>query len=320
MNWSVSKAKQFQSCQRKWFFSDILAQWNAKKEPIKREAYILKNLQSIQAWRGSLVDTVIEKKVLLPIMFQGITPTENIVINYAMDIADKQIEFGKQKKYREEGMTKTKAGDSFAAFYDIEYKGVIDNEKLEYAKNEIKIALHNFFISPIFQKLLKPNTNLLVQRDLKFPYNGFTVNAKPDLVIFRDNQPPHIIDWKVHDNRYTDYWQQLTVYSYVLSKIAQTKPHKDFPSQFIKDVPRPHRYSITEYQLLKGISKEYSIAEQDIEDVEDLIHITGEWMQDIYEDRNLINAKDCQTTSYPQSCVNCGFKKLCQEVENHDQK
>ena len=68
MDWSISKAKLFQSCQRRWYFTSI-ARWNAKKEPIKREAYLLKSLQTVQGWRGSLVDKIIEKKILVPIMF-----------------------------------------------------------------------------------------------------------------------------------------------------------------------------------------------------------------------------------------------------------
>ncbi len=317
MDWSISKVKLFQSCQRRWYFTTI-ARWNAKKEPIKRKAFLLKSLQTIQGWRGSLVDMIIEKKILLPIMFGNPVPSEGYVISYALPLADRQIDFGTKKRYLEPGMTKTKAGEEFAAFYDVEYNGGLDPEKIEYAKQEIKTAIQNFYKSPILSELTKPDTKLIIQRDLKFAYNGFNVTAKPDLIIFSGNNPPHIVDWKVHDGRFTDYWQQLTVYAYVLNKVARLKPHKDFPQTFIADMPNPQTYPITEFQLLRGISKSYTISQEDIEHVEDLIHITGEWMQEYYEELDTLSPKDFQTTSFPGSCVTCGFKKLCQEVDSND--
>ncbi len=317
MDWSISKAKLFQSCQRKWYFTNI-ARWNAKKKPIKREAYLLKSLQSIQAWRGSLVDMVIEKRILLPIYFGNPIPNEDSVISYALSLADKQLNFGINKRHLEKGMTKSKAGEEFAAFFDVEYNGGLDPDKIEHAKQEIKTAIQNFYKLPILPELTDPNTKLIIQRSLKFPYNGFNVTAIPDLIIFKEGKPPHIIDWKVHEGRYTDYWQQLTVYAYVLNQVANLKAHKDFPRSFVSDIPDPQTYSITEYQLLKGISKPYTISQEDINHVEDLIHITGEWMQEYSEEIETLSPKDFQTTLFPASCVACSFKKLCQEVENNE--
>lgn len=319
MDWSISKAKLFQSCQRRWYFTCI-ARWNAKKQPIKREAYLLKSLQSIQAWRGSLVDMIIEKKILLPIMFGNPPTPEDDVVSYALSLADKQIDFGTKKRHLEPGMTKKKAGDEFAAFFDVEYNEGLDPEKIEHAKQEIKTAIQNFYKLPILSELTKPDTKLIIQRSLKYGYNGFTVTAVPDLIIFSEDNPPHIIDWKVHEGRFTDYWQQLTVYAYVLYQVAQIKAHKDFPQSFVSNTPKPQTYSITEYQLLKGISKPYSISQEDIEHVEDLIHITGEWMQEYYEELDILPPKDFQTTLFPGSCITCSFKKLCKEVDNNDKE
>ena len=100
-------------------------------------------------------------------------------------------------------MTKTKAGDEFAAFYDVEYNGGLDPEKIEHAKQEIRTAIHNFYKAPILSELTKPDTKLIIQRNLKFSYNGFNVTAIPDLIIFSGDDPPHNYRlesprWQIH--------------------------------------------------------------------------------------------------------------------------
>jgi CRISPR/Cas system-associated exonuclease Cas4 (RecB family) len=314
MKWSVSKAKLFQTCQRKWYYSDILAHWRPKKGTPRRNAYDLKHLQSIQAWRGSLVDKVIEKRIILPIMFNNFVPDERSVISYAMQLADRQLEFGTKKKYLEEGMTQTKAGDDYAAFFDVEYNGGLKAEDISKAKEEIKLALHNLYAASIFNELTKTGIKLVAQRDLMISINGFCVTAKPDLIIFNDINPPHIIDWKVHEGRHTDYWQQLSVYAFVLSKI---KPHKDFPQSFVDACHKAQSYAVTEFQLLQNKAKPYTLTDKDIEDAEDLIHLTGSVMQDMYNDRESLDASSCSTARYESTCISCQFRRLCWEGDSH---
>jgi hypothetical protein len=79
MKWSFSAARTFAACQRKWFYSNIFAYWGAK-DKLRKEAYYLKQLQSIYAWRGSLVDKVISRKIV-PAMKKGHMPSVKEVTN-----------------------------------------------------------------------------------------------------------------------------------------------------------------------------------------------------------------------------------------------
>jgi hypothetical protein len=56
--WSVSESKLFRRCQRQWYFKHCVANAQAKKDPLRRRAYLFSKLQSISGWRGQLVDTV----------------------------------------------------------------------------------------------------------------------------------------------------------------------------------------------------------------------------------------------------------------------
>src|ERR1700730_16671581 len=98
---SYSEARQFRLCQRKWFFKNVLASWNAK-DPIRREAFVLSKLQSLGAWRGSIVDKVLSD-VLLPRLQQRQACTTDTIINAARAIFDAQRQFAASHRIREVG-------------------------------------------------------------------------------------------------------------------------------------------------------------------------------------------------------------------------
>jgi len=104
MKWSVTTSKMFSKCQRKWYYFSIMASPRST-DPLRREAYLLKQLQSVYAWRGSLVDLVIQKRIV-PEVKDHILPSENQVLDYAVQIMDKQISFVKGYLY-----------DTFCYFY-----------------------------------------------------------------------------------------------------------------------------------------------------------------------------------------------------------
>ncbi len=64
MNWSISKAKIFSKCQRKWFYYAIMARKNSK-DKYRFKAYVLKQLGRIHAWRVNIVNHIIET-LLIP--------------------------------------------------------------------------------------------------------------------------------------------------------------------------------------------------------------------------------------------------------------
>ena len=61
MIWSISESKTFKRCQRQWYFKNCVASALAKKDPIRREAYLLSKLQTISGWRGQIVDSVLSE-------------------------------------------------------------------------------------------------------------------------------------------------------------------------------------------------------------------------------------------------------------------
>jgi len=311
MIWSISKSKIFLECPRKWFFMDSVAN-SRSKDPLKKEAFYLKQLCSLYAWRGNLVDHVIETKIVPSLRIKKI-PLEEEVISYTRQLANDQLEFGLAQKYREKGMTKTNAGLNYCAFYDIEYNGGLKEENFQYALKEAETSLSNLLSSDIVNSLVQSNLYLIPQRTLHHSMIDFHITCTPDLIVFYNERPPLIIDWKVHSGRNTDYWLQLGVYSYILSR---TKPHKDFPTRFSALVSDSKEIELIEFQLLQNKIKRYKLTEQDICDIEDYIYKTGKIMK-YAEEINEDEIKNYSTSNYASSCKICQFKKLCFQGEEY---
>jgi hypothetical protein len=314
MKWSINRSKVFQKCQRKWYFSEIVAQPKAK-EGIRREAYVLKQLKSIYAWRGSLVDTIIHK-LITPSLLHHRLPDETEVLEYAKRLVKSQISFAREQKHKHLGVTKSSSGDNYCALYDLEYDGKLDDELLKVAEEDIALSLRNLLHSDFIDRIAKDNKYVISQRNLSYRCYDVNVVCIPDMIVFFEDKPPLIIDWKVHAFGNSDAWLQLGIYSVALSNVT---PHKDFPENFVKTAKDASQINLLEFQLLKNVQRKYSITDDDVLDIEDYI------FKSITQMKNLVNGRDYNdldaslflTAHNPQICTKCSFKKLCLRNENN---
>jgi len=298
----------FLQCPRKWYYSEIVASPTAK-DSLRRESYLLKQLQSLYAWRGSLVDTVIEKLIVPGINSKNL-PSEDDVIAFSMDLMGRQLKFGKEKKYRHHNVTKSNIGDEYCAFYDVEYNGGLDEKTLQEAKEDVIISLRNLMHSNFLKEIMKNSLYAIAQRQIIFQFENIKVSCTPDLLVFFHDDSPLITDWKVHTFANDDYWLQLGIYAIALSR---TKPHKDFPKNIESRLKDPTTFRLVEYQLLMNKRREYSISSKDIADIEDYIFLSYTQMESLLEGKKFKESdiEQFQTTRSPEICSKCQFKKLC---------
>jgi hypothetical protein len=305
--WSYSTYRQFNKCQRQWFFKNVYAS-HAANDPLRKEAYLLGQLKSISAWRGDVTDKTLSNFVVRGIAV-GKTPKLDQAIDYARILCRRQYDFSTAKKYRS-GQSKSSIGVEFCALFPIEYDIPISNQELTKAWNDIELALTNFFNNASLMDRLRSAKSLLAQRALSFQINGTYVRAVPDLIAFYENDPPRIFDWKVHSQGLKSSDQQLMTYAIALKR---AKPHKDFPDSVanlqVEDV------RISECQLLLNIVRDYELTR-------DLVIETEEEIAENIFEMNLsgamakssdATANDFQTTRFPEMCTTCQFKKICWE-------
>lgn len=265
MVWSFSDSRLFRKCQRQWYYKNHVANARAKDQ-IRREAYYLSKLQSISAWRGSIVDNVISYDII-PELNQKKPVRRQIVIQKAHQLFSQQLEFAKQKRIRESGMTQKAAGRAFAALYPVDYGEEITDDDLNQAWNDIENALTNFLEIEDIATPLRDAIYLVAQRSLMFSFDSISIRAVPDLICFFSNQAPLIIDWKVHSYALQNYRLQLASYA---TALIHCNPHKDFPASLARSKPTDIR--LLEAQLLTRVPRYYTITDSDIEGV--LSHIT----------------------------------------------
>lgn len=308
MKWSYSTSKIFAQCPRKWYYSEVVASPTAKN-PLRREAYLLKQLQSLYAWRGSLVDRVIEKLVVPGINSKNL-PSEDDVIAFSMDLMNRQLKFGKERKYRCRNTTKSNIGDEYCAFYDVEYNGGLDEKTLQEVKKDVIVSLKNLMRSEFLEEVKEKSLYVIAQRQINFQFENTNVSCTPDLLVFFSDNPPLIADWKVHTFASADYWLQLGIYAIVLSR---TKPHKDFPKGIGSQLKDPTTFRLIEYQLLKNEQREHSISSEDIADIEDYIFFSCTQMNNLLNGEKFkeTDIEQFQTAHSPEICSKCQFKKIC---------
>jgi len=297
----------FHRCQRQWYFKTIVANARAK-DPVRREAYLLSKLQSIPAWRGSLVDHVISHRVVSAMNRNWpINPAK--VVDYAKEVFQGQLEFALHHRLREPGLKPSKVGSEFAAFHAVEYGQPVNDETVAQAWIDVERALGNLFRMGKLFALLTSADYLISQRGLTFPLADFTVRAFPDLIAFFSGAPPLMIDWKVHTYAASDYRFQLACYAIALKRC---KPHKDFPNSLSV-------YSITdirlmEVQLLADVQREYALAEQDTHSAEDYIVQSATQMNLATGGRTKdLSPSELRAADQPSTCECCSFRSLCWE-------
>lgn len=306
--WSYSNSRLFRKCQRHWYFKTYVADARAKKVPARREAFLLSKLQTLYAWRGSIVDRVILMRYV-PTLRRGQQPSRSDLLRYAKEVFDRQLKFALAHRVREPGMKVTEAGDGFAAFFAVEYGETITQEELDSAWHDVECALTNLLGMKDLSARLLAASYLIPQRSLTFTYDGINAQGTPDLLAFYSDRAPLIVDWKVHTFASQDYRLQLAIYALALTNCT---PHKDFP-----EMPRsyePVDIELSEVQLLTCQQRHHRLTIADIEAASDYLARSALEMSlaiDIDSEDEPISVDDLPATSNPDDCQHCPFRSMC---------
>lgn len=307
MIWSVSASRTFKRCQRQWYYKNCVANANAKKDPIRRKAYLLSKLQSISAWRGKIVEAAIERGIIPAINNKHritLADTKRI----AKRIFDLQLAYARKHPLHEPNLSIKKAGLSFAVFYCMEYNGVIHEDDINTAWSEIELSLLNLFRMRDLCNTLKSAKYVITQPKLTFSSSDVTVRAVPDLIAFFKNQPPLIVDWKVHAFGIQEAWLQLGIYG-----LASMRCNWYIDSLGMQRNSCAEDLRMSEVQLLTNKIRDYTLTDEDTTKIDSYITESSNQMLLAIRGRSNTQLKpsDFTTTIYPDNCQRCAFRSLC---------
>lgn len=313
MIWSISDSKIFRKCQRQWFYKGIIAN-GVSKDPGRHRVYLLSKLQSISAWRGQIVDSVISE-IIIPAVASRRNITLEDAKRNARDIFSRQLKIAREHNLWKPDFSPRDVGDDFVALHCMEYTGRIDEDELKTALEEIDTALENLFLMTEIKQLIKSAKLLIAQRPLLFKHLGVTVRAVPDLIAFFQDRPPVIVDWKVHVFGLQEAWLQLAVYCLGLTRCT---PHKDFPG----NVSRygPNEIELIEVQLLKSRLRRSFLDGEEIEAAETYIAESSTEMILATEGKKAkdLTPNDFAVTGYANACTACAFRACCWEERDDE--
>lgn len=310
MKWSVSASKIFSQCPKKWYYGTVFASSKASN-PERKEAHLLKHLQSVYSWRGKLVDQVITRFVI-PRLNRHESVHSDEVLFYANRLMKEQLDFAKSQLSRTCSQDGTSVNSSnYCALFELEYYGALDDEIIQKASEEVRNSLINLLDSELFRQLAEDCLYLIAQRILQFRFARVTVMCTPDLIAFFRNKPPIIVDWKVETPKHKEHWLQLGVYGFALSRVT---PHKDFPDEWLTKLDDPTRIGLIEFQLLRDQELHYFLTQEDLINIEDYIYMSSNRMLQMIDGAGkkpefLIDF--LPRANWPELCQRCKFRKIC---------
>jgi PD-(D/E)XK nuclease superfamily len=305
LDWSFSSERCFRRCQRQYFFREIAA-WHNGRDPLRREAFVLKQLKSLETWRGSVVHTAIERFVVP--YWKSRQPVDwNAVIQNAKALAARQFAFSSSRRFRENGLSKSKAGDDYCALQPHENGQVVSAESLNAVTGAIEGSLTKLSQMSDLLKYIEGRPTYFTELAMSVNYNEARINGQIDLMFFRGFGQPTIIDWKCYESvGGSDADLQTALYAWLLCK------HPKW------NVASPENVELVEVRLGRepmaihhrpDASKFIDLEDRIFRSVEEIRSLCGDA---VYTDQIL---SDFAFTENPNSCAYCPFRTLCQETE-----
>lgn len=303
IKWSFSADKCFRRCQRQ-FGLQYLAAWHTTNDPLRKEAFLLKQIKTADLWHGSLVHRGIEL-YLIPALQNRQSVDWPLLIQQTSEIAKRQFAFSAARRYRESQMTKTKAGDDYCALLLHEGDSCNDDSALRDALDVIACSFSNLSEMPELLQEMSGRQRYWQELEVRVTYDAAAIVAYIDLLFFREFGKPTIVDWKVSESiGGGDADIQTALYAWALCQ------HSSWRVENAEDC------ELLEVQLLSKTVLRHRCTQDTFDRLEDRIYRSVNRIKALYAedafDVSLLDRFDFAAN--PNSCAFCSMRPLCQKL------
>jgi hypothetical protein len=307
MKWSFSAHNTFRRCQRQYYFGNIAANHRAR-DKIRKEAYLLKQVKQLSAWKGSIIHEGINKFVI-PYLREGRRIDWPVALSNTLDLASKQYHFSKAHKFRQPGITKSAYNGEYCILAEHERNQEIPDEILENIYDEIRTCFNNLSFQRELISFFEGHKSYYAEHFLSHSFDGVQIKAVPDLIFTGIYGNTSVVDWKIEqDYSHGDHKLQVALYAWVLLNKW--------------NISDPDKIELYEAQLLEGNIIRHDFVPSMLEELEDFI------FQSITEIRSLCgdhkyesqNLDDFQFAKSASTCAYCSFLRLCREVKRWERE
>lgn len=286
------------------FFLQHKAAWHSTRDPARKEAFLLKQVKTLELWQGTLVHRAIELHVVPALQEDGEVDWARVV-DAAARMARRQWDFSAARRYREAGMTKNAAGDDYCALAGHEPGTTASDEDFDRTVETVRSALTNLStMSPLWEEV-RGRGKYWPELEVRVDYDIAHVEAYIDLLFFRGYGKPTIVDWKISEsNGGGDADLQTAVYAWALCR------HPKWA------VTRPEDCVLLEVQLLRNTVLHHRADQATFDALENRIYRSVDEMRAMGfgEKYDIANLENYEFAENPNNCAFCSVRSLCQEL------
>jgi hypothetical protein len=306
VNWSYTTVNAFRQCNRKFYFSSILAT-HGRKDPLRRKAYELKTMKSLSMWAGDVVDKFMEKTIIPIILAKGELDFEKLA-EQAVKMAEAQFRFSKNRLYNDPSLKKGEATD-FCILDIHEVNRVSTQGQIQQCYDHIRKGIFNLPLitlpdgTPLIVFLKEANALTANLHKWHVTIEKASLKPQIDLLAF-SKWKPVVIDWKLSASYSSDYSRQLIIAGIMIYlKRLETEGKKPYDYKDIR---------LLEVNLLKGVIKEHEFNEEIVHDMIDYINLTsGDLFLLTKGNLDDGDIEDFEMTDEGSLCQSCNFQTLC---------
>jgi PD-(D/E)XK nuclease superfamily len=297
--WSFSTDKLFRRCQRQFFFRQIAAHASAS-EDWRREAFILRQVKTLELWRGALIHEGIEHFLIPALRSGGTLPWDEIIARTVQRGRD-QLSFSERRRYREPGIVKGRCPD-FCALAPHEAGEAVSSEDFETVCVAIRTAFERLSsLTQLWERFgeqhyWEAEVPLCVKRQ------DVSIKVQIDVLLERSPHQLTIVDWKSYDvGGDTDARLQTALYAWVVWRSKQYR------------VRCPEDIELLECQVQHGTLIEHECSREVFDELEDYIYRSVQRIFSLCQSKKLAETRleDFAFTDNPNNCEHCTVRPLC---------
>jgi hypothetical protein len=298
--WSISTDRLFRRCQRQFFFREIAASHAARDW--RREAFILKQLKTLELWRGTLIHEGIQHYVV-PALKKGAPLNWDKLAELNVQRAKEQLEFSAKRRYREDGIVK---GDheEFCALVPHENGNGVSKQEFDEVCGEIRAAYKRLSEIPKLWGELLGRHDCHAEKQFWVSFDDVRIMVQLDLLFERSLDHPTIIDWKSYEiGGDTGARLQMVLYGWALWQ------SKFYPLRAPEDI------QLLECQVQDGVIIEHECSQEVFDELEDYLYRSMHRIFSLCRSKKVSEVKleDFAFTDNPNNCEYCAFQRLCIE-------
>jgi len=293
-SWSLSRDSIFNACLRQYYYHyyGSWGGWRHEAPPDVKELYVMKNLQTMPMWIGSVVHQVAHEVV------KGFTAGQPLPVEAAVAMARDRMERDWQDSATGRYRRRPNRICGLAEHY---YGALVPSAAPDEATIHVEGCVRRLYGSYSYETMLGLGPDSIVEcEELNtLSVAGVKVWVSPDLILRGGDDRLMIVDWKTGtSSQKEETTRQLSIYAiYALRKYSPSAGELIGVEENLR-LGEAHLHSLKEWALEE--TRKY--VQGSIQEMRRLLCDAGQ---------NIALIRDFPMTDHLSACLHCRFRRAC---------